>query len=133
MRALLVIAHGSRREASNEEVRELTKQLTKRAGQRFGFVACGFLELAAPSIKDAIDCCVANGASEILVLPYFLAAGRHVVKDIPQQVNDALADYPHVSCNTVPYLGAAPAVVDLLLAIVADDGAATPLPTGPAA
>ena len=46
MNALLLVAHGSRREQSNEEVRELAKTLHARCGDRFPVIHAGFLELA---------------------------------------------------------------------------------------
>jgi len=115
MRALLLVAHGSRRTESNEEVRDLTEQLRGRAGGRFGWVGHAFLELAQPSIPEAVAEAAVAGAREVLVLPYFLAAGRHVVKDIPDEVAIALREHPEVSVRVAPYLGAMAGVSDLLL------------------
>ena len=47
---------------------------------------CGFLELAEPSIPDGIQRCIDAGATEVVVVPYFLSAGRHVSEDIPAEV-----------------------------------------------
>ena len=55
MRSLLLVAHGSRREASNQEIRNLTAALAGRAIGRFGHVGCAFLEIARPSIPEAIE------------------------------------------------------------------------------
>ena len=104
MRALLVVAHGSRRVASNDEVRQLTDELRAAAGDEYAQVECAFLELAQPSIPDGIDCCVAEGATEVVILPYFLSAGRHVAKDIPEippASPDCFTDRLHPSpCRT---------------------------------
>ena len=35
------------------------------------------MELAEPSIEQAFDKCVAQGATFVVVHPYFLAPGRH--------------------------------------------------------
>jgi sirohydrochlorin ferrochelatase len=115
VRALLIVAHGSRREASNEEVRGLTWALAKAAGDAFDHVDCAFLELADPSIPDGIQHCIDAGADEVVVLPYFLSAGRHVSEDIPAQVRLKQQEHPRVSIHVAPYLGSAPGVVDLLL------------------
>ena len=89
MKALLIVAHGSRRETSNEEVRQITRQVSEIAGDNFGLVTSGFLELVDPSIPDGIQQCIDAGATEVVVLPYFLSAGRHVVEDIPAEVRVA--------------------------------------------
>ena len=54
MKILLVVAHGSRREESNDEVRDLTACLREQSGDAYAQVECAFLELAEPSIPDGI-------------------------------------------------------------------------------
>lgn len=115
MRALLVVAHGSRRSESNNEVRRLTDKLRTIAGEDYQRVECAFLELSDPSIPQGIDCCVAGGASEVVILPYFLSAGRHVAKDIPEIVEASRAEHPEVALRIAPYLGQANSLVDSLL------------------
>jgi sirohydrochlorin ferrochelatase len=117
MRMLILVAHGSRREASNQEIRALTEALARRAGERFDRVSCAFLELAEPSIPDAIEQALASGASEVVVLPYFLSAGRHMAEHIPALVEEKRREHPGAEIKLTPYLGAAPGVIDLLLAI----------------
>jgi len=117
MRSLLLVAHGSRRETSNAEIRCLTETLAERAGSRFCHVRCAFLEIAEPSIPKAIDDAVRAGAAEILVLPYFLSAGRHVVKDIPALVERGQAEHPEVLIRIAPYLGQATGLADILLGL----------------
>ncbi|MBI3561706.1 MAG: CbiX/SirB N-terminal domain-containing protein [Gammaproteobacteria bacterium] len=115
MKALLIIAHGSRREDSNQEVRRLTAQLRQRAGQDYAEVHCAFLELAEPSIPEGIAQCIAQGAEEVVLLPYFLSAGRHVAKDIPAEMAKAQADHPAIRLRLAPYLGLAEGLIDALL------------------
>ena len=115
MHALLLVAHGSRRSESNDEVRELTEKLAQRARARYPIVRCGFLELAEPSIPDGIEQCIQDGATEVVVLPYFLSAGRHVVTDIPNDVRGKQTEHPQVTIRIAPYLGASEGVSDLLL------------------
>ncbi len=50
--AVLVVGHGSRRERSNEQVRELATMLEARVEVP---VDVAYLELAEPSIPDAIE------------------------------------------------------------------------------
>lgn len=114
MKSLLLVAHGSRREASNDEVRILTGHL-RQAATGFGQVDCAFLELAEPLIPDGIRRAIANGADEVVVLPYFLSAGRHVVTDIPADIAIVQKEFPSIRITLAPYLGSAEGVVGLLL------------------
>jgi len=115
MRSLLLVAHGSRREASNDEIRKLAAVLGEQAGERFGYVGCAFLEIADPSIPDGIELAVRAGAGEVVVLPYFLSEGRHVAEDIPAAVAGKQAEYPQVRIRIAPYLGTAENLIPVLL------------------
>jgi len=115
MKALLIVAHGSRREASNEEIRELTRSVAGRAAGRYDQVSCAFLELADPNIPDGLRQLIQAGVGEITVMPYFLSAGRHVAEDIPGEIDLVRGEFPDVEIGLAPYLGLAAGVPDLLL------------------
>lgn len=113
MKALLLIAHGSRSASANDEIRALTAQL-RAAGGRFELVKCAFLEMPEPNIVQSGNKLVADGASEIVVLPYFLAAGRHVTEDIPAEVALIAQQHPRVKITTAPHFGAATGMPQLI-------------------
>ena len=117
MQALLLIAHGSRRQASNDEVRELTQALKQHTDDEFSIIECAFLELAEPSIPDGVTACVNKGASSVTALPYFLSAGRHVVTDIPEELQKAQSLHPQLSIKTAPYLGLAQGINEILIGL----------------
>jgi sirohydrochlorin ferrochelatase len=121
MKSLILIAHGSRRQQSNDEVRDLTEVLRRQAGQTFDRVDCAFLELAEPGIPEAIDAAVAAGSKVVYVLPYFLNSGRHVAEDIPGIVGEKRRQYPDIELIQTPILGSAPGIVDLLLNLIEVD------------
>jgi len=52
------------------------------------------MELAAPSLDEAIDRCVAQGARRVVVGLFFLAPGRHGKTDIPRMAREAAARHP---------------------------------------
>lgn len=119
MKSLVLVAHGSRREASNEEVRQLAARLGDRSAGAFAHVSAAFLELAEPSIPDGIVASIDRGADEVVVLPYFLSAGRHVVTDIPEEVEKARATRPGATIRVAPYLGSAEPLLDVLAGLAA--------------
>ena len=105
MKALLLVAHGSRKQSSNAEVAELAQKIASK-NHSFDLVNHGFLELTAPKAFDAIAELVQQGATEMTVLPYFLAAGHHVVSDFPEIMDKAQQDFPAVTFKLLPHLGA---------------------------
>ncbi len=117
MEALLLIAHGSRRQASNEEVEALTKKLAEQTNDEYSIIECAFLELAEPSIPEGVSICVAKGAKSVTVLPYFLSAGRHVATDIPEELEKAKQDHPSLDIKVAPYLGSADEISSILHAL----------------
>ena len=115
MKYLLIVAHGSRRMASNDEVREVTSKFAMQEHD-FDKVGSAFLELDDPSIPQGLINAIDEGATEIVVLPYFLSAGRHVSEDIPAEVASVQKTYPDVTINIAPYLGASNSMPQILLA-----------------
>lgn len=117
MKSLLLVAHGSRRKESNEEIAGLAQRLAGKAREEFSIVEYAFLELAEPSIPDGIELCLARGASSVQVVPYFLARGTHVADDIPAQVAIMQTRYPDRDISITDYLGTSDSLVDVLLTL----------------
>ena len=114
MKALLLVAHGSRRTVSNIEIAVVATSLRKQVGDDFALTRHAFLEIAQPSIPDASDELIADGADDITVLSYFLSAGRHVREDVPAFVEAKRTQYPEVKLSLSPYLGQAPDLIEVL-------------------
>ena len=114
MRALLLVSHGSRRPQSNEEVNQLSERLRQQIGEYFDVINSAFLEIASPSIPEGIKRCIDEGANTVTVLPYFLAAGRHVVEDIPSIVGDAQKEFPGIAFSITPHIGAFAGIPQLI-------------------
>lgn len=115
MKALVLVAHGSRRKQSNDEVIALADKLKQQCRDQYSIVHPGFLELSWPSIPEGIQLCIDDGASQVIVLPYFLNSGRHVVEDIPEMVEHARQNNPDVDIRIAPHLGASDLMMDLLI------------------
>jgi sirohydrochlorin ferrochelatase len=114
MKALVLVAHGSRRQASNEEVIALSRVIAREMKDEYPIVEAGFLELAEPSIPDALDRCVRQGATDICIVPYFLSAGRHVHEDIPGEVDKARAMHANTPMTILTHIGGSPQMKDLI-------------------
>ena len=115
MKALLIIAHGSRRKESNEEVRRLSNRITENAGPAFDMIMGAFLEISSPQVDSAIADLADSGATEIKVFPYFLSAGTHVVNDIPRLMDEAREAHPDIHFEVLPHMGALQGISTLIL------------------
>ncbi len=115
MKALLIIAHGSRKKEYNEEIRELAADMAKSEFNRFDFVKCAFNQFAEPTFHEQLNELIESGATHIKVLPYFIAAGGHVSQDIPELINDAKANHPNIVIETTPHLGKFRGIIKMIL------------------
>jgi sirohydrochlorin ferrochelatase len=88
---LVVIAHGSRRPEANADLFSLVRRLDDG---RFKTVRPAFLELAEPTIVDAGAAAVHAGSSIIVLTPYFLSAGVHVVEDLETARHELIERFP---------------------------------------
>lgn len=115
MKALLIVAHGCRIEAANDEVFRLAKSIQQNAEPKLDRVAGAFLEIASPQVEVAIANLIGEGATEIAVFPYFLVEGTHVAKDIPRIIKAASEKYPDVGFEISPHLGRLQGIDNLIL------------------
>lgn len=111
--AILLVDHGSRRAEANEQLEEVAARIRAREPDRI--VRIAHMELAAPTIAEGIEACVASGAREIVVHPYLLAPGRHSQQDIPAQVVEAAGRHVGVTIRVSEPLGVHEKIVDVVL------------------
>jgi sirohydrochlorin ferrochelatase len=114
--ALLVMVHGTPRPESNAEMFRVVDELKARpdAAASFPVVEVGFMECNEPSIPDAVDRCVAAGATRVVAVPYFLHTGTHVADDLPTLLEEAQERHPSVTFAVGDYIGLSPRLTDLL-------------------
>ncbi len=110
--AILVIAHGSRQEAANQDLFDLVKRLEAKAD--YPIVEGCFLELAAPDLPAGGDRCVARGARRVLLVPYFLSAGVHLERDLTAARDEMKGRHANVEFHLGPPLGPHPLLDELV-------------------
>jgi sirohydrochlorin cobaltochelatase len=109
---VLIVGHGSRDAAANQEFEQLVARYQARRPElepRYGYV-----ELAQPSLADALAA-IPPDRQEVTLLPLFLFAAGHVKNDIPLALSRARRELPCVNFHAARALGVHPALVDLAL------------------
>lgn len=104
--AILLIAHGSRKVEANQELHDLAGRL--RAEGIYPIVEPSFLELAEPDILTGGSTCVSQGATRILMVPYFLSAGVHLQDDLKTARDELRDHFPGVEFRLAAALGPHP-------------------------
>lgn len=108
----MLIAHGSRRAEANADLAFVAGQLLARG--RYPIVEVSYLEMAEPTIESAGTRCVAQGATHVILLPYFLSPGKHVAEDLAAVRDRLQARIPQCRFTLADPLGRHPLIVDVL-------------------
>ena len=108
---IVVFGHGSSVPSANDAVRMIAADAARQGGWELYETA--FLE-AHPRLSDAVEKLAAEGAGEILVLPYFLTLGIHLQRDLPKIVDDLERRF-HLPIRVAPPLDGHPELSRILV------------------
>jgi len=122
MDALILFSHGSLLCGAGEALDAHAERLRRRGD--FPLVAVGYLNYSDPPFLETVDRVVAEGATRIVVVPYFLVSGYFVTDSLPKQVEKARAAHPNVAFVVGEALGHNAGLADALF-----DAAQTARPT----
>lgn len=114
MKAILLIDHGSVRDAANHMIECVGTLVQQMAGSEV-IVRVAHMELASPTIAEGFDACVDAGATEIVAFPYMLSPGKHSTRDIPRMVAEAAARHSGVRYAVTPAFGVHKKLADVVL------------------
>lgn len=107
-----MVGHGSRDASANDEFEQLVAQYQARHPE-FD-VRHGYVELAAPSLADALAT-IPVGCRDVTLLPVFLFAAGHVKRDIPGALADIRRQRPDVRFTTAREIGVHPEMANLAI------------------
>jgi len=110
---VIIVDHGSRREESNEMLLEIVDAF--RDTSPYAIVEPAHMELAEPTIANAYRKCVEQGATRVVIHPYFLLPGRHWDSDIPRLAAEAAKCHPGTSYLVTRPLGAHPLMHQIIV------------------
>lgn len=100
---IILLAHGS----SDKRWCDTFEALAEPTLKSMDNARVAYMELAEPSMDTVVREAAARGTSEFVVVPLFLAAGRHLRKDVPAMIRDLEAAY-NVSIRLAPPIGENP-------------------------
>jgi sirohydrochlorin cobaltochelatase len=73
-----------------------------------------YLELMAPTLAEAVDKVVADGATTVDVVPLFLGTGGHLRQDLPPLVDALRSAHPDVTIRLHAAIGEHAAVSEAM-------------------
>ncbi|MGD8189852.1 sirohydrochlorin chelatase [Brevibacillus ginsengisoli] len=112
MKALLMVAHGSRDPEGNERVLQFIEYLKPSLDPDLLVETC-FLEFVTPDIQMGIDACVRQGAEQIVVIPIMLLQAGHSKIHIPAAIDEAKKRYPQLHFTYGRPIGIHPEILEI--------------------
>lgn len=103
--ALILFAHGARDPEWARPVEAVAALLRERFSGRTVRVA--FLEFLTPSLTDLVSQIASESSTStsIDILPFFIAQGGHLRKELPEMLSDLALRYPECKFRLLPPLG----------------------------
>ncbi|MCS6776651.1 MAG: CbiX/SirB N-terminal domain-containing protein [Chloroherpetonaceae bacterium] len=114
MNAIILFSHGSLLCGAEQALQAHAEHL-RRQGLA-PLVRIGFLNYTEPLFPQTVAECVAQGATHILVVPYFLVPGYFVRVDLPRLLDEARARFPSVTFTVTDAIGYDERLADALIA-----------------
>lgn len=115
VKALILIDHGSKVKEANDMLKKIAELIKERDNNGFNIIEYCHMELASPTLEEAVSLCIKSGADHITVHPYFLAPGRHSKTDIPNMVNECITKYPDIKYSISEPLGIHEKLLDVII------------------
>jgi len=122
VKGILIIDHGSVKGEANRMLECVGELVQRMAGERV-VVRIAHMELAAPTIAEGFEACVAAGATEIVAFPYMLSPAKHSTRDIPRMVAEISAAHSGIPVRVTTAFG----VSEQLAAVVLSRAGVAPV------
>jgi len=103
---LILLAHGSRDPNWCQTFEAGQGLVNDYLDQKAGLA---YMEMAAPSLEELVGEYYQQGKKDIQVLPLFFAAGRHLLVDVPQMMDDLRRQYAGLRLDLLDPVGHHPA------------------------
>lgn len=113
MDAMILFSHGSLLCGSGEALAAHAARL--RAQGRWPMVEVGYMNYSEPTFAEAVARCEAQGATRIVVVPFFLVPGYFVTNSLPEHLERAKADFPGLEFVVAEAIGYDERLADMLI------------------
>jgi sirohydrochlorin cobaltochelatase len=107
--ALILFGHGARDPRWAEPFQRLQAML--QAQMPDDEVSLAFLELMSPRLPESIADLVNRGYGSVTVVPVFFGQGGHVLRDLPEMVEQLREKYPALNLTVAKAVGEDDAVL----------------------
>jgi len=113
---LVLLAHGSRDPRWRVPFERIVDAVQGQSGKTE--VRLAYMEFVNPTLMDVARECLGQQILRLKILPLFLSTGAHLATDVPEQVNQAKAQFPQLEVELLSPIGEDPRLTGLIQQIV---------------
>ena len=117
-KAIILLGHGSRVPDAGKHMEKVAAGLRAKYGH--SIVEICYMSRLGPHFPEIFEKCLTQGATEVMVIPYFLHDGLHLVLDIPEMLQEVAKRNPEVKLILGRNLGFDDVLVDLVQRRISD-------------
>lgn len=116
MHGIVLFAHGARDPQWSQPFEQIASRI--RAQRPESPIELAYLELMSPTLEEAIQSVVNEGALAVTVFPLFMAQGGHLKQDLPRILESIRASHPHIPISLASAIGEVPEILEAIAAWV---------------
>lgn len=112
MKGILILAHGSRENETENTMNKISEMVHTRLPEIL--IETAYLQFRKINLAAGLNRLIEKGVDDITVVPYFLFDGLHIREDIPAEIDNFLKDRPEVKVKMGKTLGTDERLADIL-------------------
>jgi sirohydrochlorin cobaltochelatase len=110
---LVLFAHGARDPRWADTILSIASRIASLAPELP--VECAYLEMMTPDLAEAVARLAARGGVRtVVIVPVFLSAGGHVLRDLPARLAALEPRHPELHFSVAAAVGTLPSVIDAI-------------------
>jgi precorrin isomerase len=110
--AILLLGHGSRIPGASKDMETVVSRMREKYG--YQNIEIGFMSGLGPHLSEVIERLANQGMKRVIVIPYFLHLGAHLLMDIPKMIQTEAQKFPQIRLSLGRGLGFDESLVDLV-------------------
>ena len=118
MEAILILAHGSKRNETKQTLNSIVQKVRHKIGSESVYPA--YLQFSEQDMETIIKQLVDKGVKKFIVMPMFLFDGVHVTVDIPEEINKIKQIYSGIEIVITRHIGDDERIADIIIDRIAD-------------
>lgn len=113
MTGTIILAHGSKRPETKLILDSIISKVSKKSGIKN--IDGAYLQLCEPLLEEVLKKQYENGIRNIKVMPLFLFDGIHVLKDIPEYIEEITKELPGLEVTLTSHIGDDDRIADIVI------------------